>query len=177
MKKTINIHIFTIILNLIAIISFSQSDTIPEVTKSGNKVIIGGEKYYVHEVKKGQTLYSISKAYGVSQKIIARENPNVLLGLHPGQVLKIPFKTTEKAKAAKKDTSRFYYHKIKKGQTLYSLARRYNTTLDKIKKYNPILSEKELKVRQTIKIPKKTSGLDRQKPQKCLSHSGSVAFT
>ena len=167
MKKIINIHLFTIILSLITIISFGQNDTIPEITKSRNKVIIGGEKYYVHEVKKGQTLYSISNAYEVPQKLIARENPNVFLGLHPGQVLKIPFKTPQESKYAKteKNTKRFFYHKVKKGQTLYSLSRRYNTTPDTIKKYNPILSKEELKARQTIKIPKKIAGRNIQQPK------------
>ncbi|MGM0497018.1 MAG: PBP1 and LysM peptidoglycan-binding domain-containing protein [Bacteroidota bacterium] len=163
MKKTINIHLLTILLSLIAITGFGQNDTIPEVVKSSNKVKIGGEKYYVHEVKKGQTLYSISNAYNVSQKIIARENPNVFLGLQPGQSLKIPFKETHETDFTKKDTSRFFFHKIKKGQTLYSLSKRYNTTPDTIKKYNPILSEEDLKINQTIKIPKKTAGQDIQK--------------
>jgi len=164
-KKLINIHLLTIILSLITLISFGQNDSIPVITKSGNKVIIGGEKYYVHEVKKGQTLYSISKAYEIPQKVIARENPNVFLGLHPGQVLKIPFKTPQDIQLAKakKDTTRFFYHKVKKGQTLYSLSRRYETTTDTIKKYNPILSKEELKARQTIKIPKKFAGRDIQK--------------
>ena len=167
MKKIINIHLLTISLILTALISFGQNDTIPEITKSGNKVKIGGEKYYVHEVKKGHTLYSISKAYEVPQKVIARENPNVFLGLHPGQVLKIPFKSPQKTKytEAENDTTEFFYHKVKKGQTLYSLSKRYNTTPDSIKKYNPILSKEELKTRQTIKIPKNTAVYNTQKPK------------
>jgi LysM repeat protein len=156
-KKILGIHILTITLQLITIVGFGQNDTVPTVTRSENKVIIGGEKYYVHEVEKGETLYSISKAYNVSKKIIARENPDVFLGLHPGQALKIPFKEDKKIQTVQKDTNRFFYHKVKKGQTLYSLSRRYKTNIDTIKKYNPILAKQELKTNQVIKIPKKVT--------------------
>lgn len=157
-KKTVIIHIFTIALISIPLLGLTQNDTIPRIKRSENKVIIGGQKYYIHEVEKGETLYSISKAYDVPKKIIARENPDVFLGLHPGQALKIPFKPkADISKKTKKDSSRFYYHRVKKGQTLYSLSRRYQTHIDTIKKYNPILSKEELKTNQVIKIPRKVT--------------------
>ena len=59
--------------------------------KSNNKVIIEGKIYYIHIVKPGQTLFSISRAYEVTEKTIAIENPGVYSGLQVGQVLKIPF--------------------------------------------------------------------------------------
>ena len=39
-----------------------------QVTRSDNKVILEGKVYYVHIVKAGQTLYSIARAYNVSEK-------------------------------------------------------------------------------------------------------------
>jgi LysM repeat protein len=166
-KKIVNIHIFALILISIPVLTFSQNDTIPEIKRSDNKVIIGGQKYYIHEVEKGETLYSISKAYNVPQKIIARENPDVFLGLRPGQALKIPFRPEEdKSQTTEKDSSRFFFHRVKKGQTLYSLSRRYQTNIDTIKKYNPILSEEELKSNQVIKIPRKTTKKGIPKTQK-----------
>ena len=155
-KKIASINIFTLVLCLIPILSFAQNDTVPEIKRSDNKVIIGGEKYYIHEVEKGQTLYSISKAYNVPEKVIARENPDIFLGLQPGQALKIPFSPEQKkAETIQKDSSLFFFHRVKKGQTLYSLSRRYKTDIDTIKKYNPILSKEELKTNQVIKIPRK----------------------
>ncbi|MCK7496006.1 MAG: LysM peptidoglycan-binding domain-containing protein [Comamonadaceae bacterium] len=70
-------------------ILFAQSDTL-KIEKSTDKVMIGGQVYYVHIVKAGETLYSLSNAYGVSQKEIAKENPEIFLGLIVGQALKIP---------------------------------------------------------------------------------------
>ncbi|NQU80994.1 MAG: LysM peptidoglycan-binding domain-containing protein, partial [Bacteroidetes bacterium] len=47
------------------------------VERSTDKILLEGKPYYIHVVKKGQTLYSISKVYNVSQKEISRENPTV----------------------------------------------------------------------------------------------------
>jgi ABC-type branched-subunit amino acid transport system substrate-binding protein len=60
------------------------------IDKSGKVVIIQGKEYYLHKVKKGQTLYSISKTYNVTLDDIYRENKEAEQGLKTGQELKIP---------------------------------------------------------------------------------------
>jgi LysM repeat protein len=60
---------------------------------SSEKVISGGRTYYMHEVQKGQTLYSIAKAYKVTILDIDRENVIPAGGLQSGQMLKIPAST------------------------------------------------------------------------------------
>ena len=60
-------------------VSIAQTDTVI-IKKSTDKVIIGGQAYYVHIVKKGETLYSLSNAYNVTQKEIAKENPEIFKG-------------------------------------------------------------------------------------------------
>ena len=85
-RVTLILILFSIIINY----SFAQSDTVI-VEKSKDKVIIGGQVYYVHIVKKGETLFSLSNAYNITQKEIAKENPEIFLGLQIGQALKIPY--------------------------------------------------------------------------------------
>ncbi|MEI6684039.1 MAG: ABC transporter substrate-binding protein [Bacteroidota bacterium] len=51
---------------------------------------IDGREYYIHLVKRGQTLYMISKAYGVEVNTLIRENPEVKEGLKADQKLRIP---------------------------------------------------------------------------------------
>jgi ABC-type branched-subunit amino acid transport system substrate-binding protein len=51
---------------------------------------INGKEYYIHTVKKGQTLYMIGKAYDVDVKFIIEENPEIKEGLKAGQKLRIP---------------------------------------------------------------------------------------
>ena len=60
------------------------------VQVSEEKVISGGKVYYMHEVQKNQTLYSISRAYGVSIDLITSENVIPVNGIQTGQVLRIP---------------------------------------------------------------------------------------
>lgn len=131
-----------------------------KVERSDEKVKIGNELYYIHEVRKGQTLYSISKAYNVSQRVIARENPDILLGLRPGQVLKIPFRLAREEGKAERDTARYRYYKVKKGETLYSLSQKFQVPQETIRRHNPVLYDQELKARQTIRLPK----ADAEKP-------------
>src|SRR4030042_5938126 len=60
------------------------------VERSNDKVIISGTAYYIHYVKKGETAYSISRAYGITVDELNRENPPALYGVREGQTLRIP---------------------------------------------------------------------------------------
>ncbi len=47
------------------------------VERSKDKVVISGVPYYLHQVKKGETAYSISKAYGITAEDLTKENPSM----------------------------------------------------------------------------------------------------
>jgi ABC-type branched-subunit amino acid transport system substrate-binding protein/LysM repeat protein len=49
-----------------------------------------GKDYYIHTVKKGQTLYMISKAYGADINEVIKENPEVKEGIYAEQKIRIP---------------------------------------------------------------------------------------
>lgn len=55
---------------------------------------IEGKDYYIHTVKKGQTLYMIGKTYDVDVDVLIRENPIVTEGLKTGQKIRIPVPAT-----------------------------------------------------------------------------------
>ena len=61
-----------------------------EIERSKEITKIGGKQYYLHYVKSGQTLYSISKAYQVTIEEIERLNPEVKDCLKVGFVIGIP---------------------------------------------------------------------------------------
>ena len=65
------------------------------IERSSKTTQIGGKEYYMHHVKQGQTLYSISKAYNVSIEEIERLNPEVKNGLKAGLVLGIPVRPVQ----------------------------------------------------------------------------------
>ncbi len=128
------------------------------VTRSNNIMVLDGKKYYMHEIKEGHTLYSVSKAYNVSQKVISQENPNVphiSSGVLPlGVVIRIPFVEVLKTSVeAEKDFDRFYYHVVEPKETLSSLSRQYKIHYKLIIENNPGV-ENNLPIGMEVKIPK-----------------------
>ncbi len=126
------------------------------VTRSENKVVIEGKVYYMHVVKAGQTLYSISKAYAVSESVIAKENPGAELSLRIGQLLKIPVSSINEiptSQALPADTS-YLKHVVKQGETMYSIAKRYNIDILDLEAANPQVVNHEIKIGQLINIPR-----------------------
>ncbi len=160
----------TLCLLLNTSISWSQEKNI-DIVKSPNTTVISGVKYYLHTVEKGQTLFAIAKGYDFSLNDIVLENPEAINGIKPGQVLKIPFKKIKKVEPAPLVAdANFSLHKAEQGQTLYSIAKQYNTTIEKLKAANPEL-ESGLKSGQTIKIPKQKAEPSKPapKPDKVVS--------
>lgn len=100
-----------------------------------------------YTVKSGDTLFNISQQYGVKWDLIAQFNSlSEPYLLHSGQVLKIPQATTSIV------TDKIYT--IVKGDTLASIAKRYNITVDDIIAVNPNLQKSDLiSIGQVIKLP------------------------
>lgn len=69
------------------------------VERSSQKTKIGGKEYYMHQVKAGQTLYSIAEAYNVSIAEIETLNPEVKEGLKAGHVIGIPVRPVKETPA------------------------------------------------------------------------------
>lgn len=87
MSLTRNLRFIALIMTL-AVTSVIGAQVPVEV--SGEKIVSGGRVYYLHEVQKNQTLYSISKAYRVTVDAITRENIIPPNGIQTGQVLRVP---------------------------------------------------------------------------------------
>lgn len=154
--------IFFSVLYFIFISANAQFEPVP-VVKSSEKVVNQGKVFLLHTVKKGQTLYSICKAYQVSQNDIVLANPGVKLDvLSEGLVLKIPssIQQTIITSSDQKETNReFYYHTLQPKQTIFYLHQKYNVPVDLIYKYNPGV-EQGVQVGQVIKIPKNGETID-----------------
>jgi LysM repeat protein len=125
------------------------------VHRSEDKILLEGKVYYIHIVKEKETLYGISRAYNVSQKVIAAENPDIFAGLKVGMVLKIPSEPVLDESAETSETEEYFTHAIQPGETLYFLSRKYGIDVREIEKANPDVSITDLKVDQVLKIPKR----------------------
>jgi len=100
----------------------------------------GGTEYVV---KAGDTLFSIASRYGTTVDVIKRLNNLTSNVLTIGQVLRLP-------KSVDDDSISTYT--VQRGDTLYGIASRYNTTVDAIKRLNNLTSN-VLNIGQVLKIP------------------------
>ena len=106
------------------ILSIGQTLKIPlkEVETSNST------EYTEYIIKKGDSLYSISKTYGVPIDEIMRYNGLTSNLLNVGKVIRIPLSNNTKT------------YIVKSGDTLYSIAKANNTTVDDIKSKNNLTS-------------------------------------
>ncbi|MDO8999876.1 MAG: LysM peptidoglycan-binding domain-containing protein [Bacteroidota bacterium] len=157
-KNTINKYCLSCILCLASFIFFAQ-------TKSSNIQTIDGKTYYIHTVEKGQSLYSVSKLYNVSLEDIYNVNPELKAGVKASQEIKIPtgataVKTATTAVATNTqalnevDTLKYFTYRISKGETVYSITKKFNLTQAQLTAYNPSISQ-GLKEGQLIAIGEK----------------------
>ncbi|MBR2859123.1 MAG: LysM peptidoglycan-binding domain-containing protein [Alistipes sp.] len=116
-------------------------------------VVIDGAKYAIHDVAKGETLYSLARRYGVTVDEIKGANAALAGGLKAGQRIKIPVKAEESAPQSVA-TPQVRVHKVMKGETLYSLAKMNGLSVEELQAANPHI-RKGLKAGQLIDIPQR----------------------
>ena len=95
-----------------------------------------------YTIVKGDTLYSIAKKYNTTIDEIKSLNNLTNNNLTIGQILRIPVS----------GQNNFTNYTVDKGDTLYSIAKKYNTTIDEIKSLNN-LTNNNLTIGQILRIP------------------------
>ena len=116
-----------------------------------NYVPITGSNYYI--VKKGDSLYNIANKYNTTVSELKSLNNLTSNTLNIGQVLKIP---TTKEEIPSIDTITYT---VKSGDSLYSIANKYNTTVNDLKSLNNLTSN-TLSIGQVLKIPSDSEETD-----------------
>jgi LysM repeat protein len=125
--------------------------------RSTNIQTIDGKKYYIHKIEKNQSVYAISKIYNQGVDIIYGINPELRNGAKAGQEIKIPYSpiaAVTPSSPVQPDTTKYITHKIQKGETVYSLLRKFNLTEKELLAYNPHLKD-GLKESQLIIVGEK----------------------
>jgi LysM repeat protein len=128
----------------------SNTLQIGEVLRIPTKEIYEGEEN-VYIVKKGDTLYSVAMANNTTVDELKKANNLTSNILSTGQLLKIP--------SALLPESTYI---VKKGDSLYSIANKYNTTIDELKRINNLTSN-ILSIGQVLKLPSdKVSDIEKE---------------
>ena len=120
-------------------LSVGQVLKIPSSNNGGNT-----ENYVSYVVKSGDTLYAIASRYGTTVDAIKNFNNLTSNTLSIGQVLNIPTTTG--------GVDNYISYIVTRGDTLYAIASRYNTTVDVLKRINNLTSN-ILSVGQILRIP------------------------
>lgn len=111
----------------------------------GTYIAPTGSNYYT--VKSGDSLWSISKKYGITVDELKQANNLTSNLLSIGQNLLIPTKESEA-------TTNEYI--VQKGDTLYGIANKFNTTVDNLKSINNLTTD-SLSIGQVLKLPSTTA--------------------
>ena len=115
--------------------------------KAEVKVTNGNKKTYF--VLPKDTLYGISKMFGITIEQLVAANPHIAAGLEPGMELVIP--GAGASIIQKNDSVNYEFHKVIKDDTMYNLSNRYNVSQSELLRLNPELSD-GLKLGMLIKI-------------------------
>lgn len=129
----------------------SNTLQIGEVLRIPTKEIYEEEEN-IYIVKKGDSLYSIANKYNTTVEELKRINNLTSNILSIGQVLKLP---SDKASDVENEENTISYT-VQKGDSLYSIARKYDTTIDRIKDLNN-LTTNLLSIGQVLLIPTDTN--------------------
>lgn len=123
------------------------------------------EDFTIHTVKQGETLYGISKQYKVSMDVIYAANPSLQQNaLKIGTVLRIPTSNSSESKAITPSQQNIEKHVVIAKETLYSIAKKYEISVENIKQWNQLNSE-VLKIGQELIVKK-----PQQKPIKPINN-------
>ena len=118
-----------------------------------------------HKIKSGETLSSIAKKHHVSIKQLKKVN-GIKKGdiIHSGATLTIPVNTVN-------ETSLVYTkHLIKKGDNLYRIAAKYNTTVAKLRSENGLKKKEKIIIGQTLKVPQSSQSITITKKKKSTTN-------
>ncbi|MBN8567720.1 MAG: LysM peptidoglycan-binding domain-containing protein, partial [Flavobacteriales bacterium] len=94
-----------------------------------------------HEVKPKETLFGIAKQYTTTVELLEKWNPDVKEnGLKVGQIIHVSGKSIEVQKT-KPQESTTLYHEVQAKETLYSIAKQYQVSVDDLTLWNPNAKE------------------------------------
>ena len=145
-------------------------------TRSSEVVSMAGTDYYLHRVAPGETVYSLSRLYGVAEAFFHEqsggEGGRTESGRNgPGALCRLP----EIELSRRKMQRTFVTHTVQPGETTYSIAKRYSLAINTLIQDNPGLDPSHLKAGQELLIRK--SEMDKTSPQQILSQMDDFAST
>jgi len=162
---------------ILSSVGFSKKDTSEKVqakaTTQTTRKVIPAE---YHRVKSGETLSEISEKYGMTVAELKRKNNIKGSKLKLKQILKVKdeetvliVQTVRPTVKNSEEIAENSTHSVKKGETLSSISKIYNVSIDELKKINNIIKGKihpgqHLKISQPVEIAKNETPIKKEIP-------------
>ncbi|WOI24060.1 amino acid ABC transporter substrate-binding protein [Nonlabens ulvanivorans] len=108
------------------------------------------QNYKQHVVQKGETVFSIVGKYRINATELTQLNPDIKSGLKEGSILLIPASSNV---LTQRKIVEYKKHKVRRRETLYGIAKKYDVTELDIKEANKELYSKGLRKGDRIQIP------------------------
>ncbi|HEX7587218.1 MAG TPA: LysM peptidoglycan-binding domain-containing protein, partial [Anaerolineae bacterium] len=118
---------------------------------AGSVTVVRADTPTTHTVAWGETLYSIARAFGVAPQALASANKIDLNGwVYAGQRLTIPGGGGSPAATSATPSG---YYTVRAGDTLFSIATRFGTSVDAISDANDLPANGLIYIGWTLKVP------------------------
>ena len=116
--------------------------------------------YSNHQIKQGDSLSSIAQRYGVSVRALKESNNLRNTKIRAGKNLLIPVRSSQSSIATSTQEKRLNPHQennhrthsVKRGDTLWSIARQYNVQLKKLMSWNNLSKNQILRLNQKLLV-------------------------
>lgn len=120
-----------------------------EEAKDAPATAADGDAGRIHKVSSGETLWSIARANGTTVEALQTANGIDGSTIRPGMELKLPSASGDEAAAEEPKVAE---HVVRGGETLWGIARRYNSSIEAIQKANS-LGSRPIQPGQKLSIP------------------------
>ena len=123
-----------------------ETNVMLKLEKAAQEASVNTEPEETHIVKVGETLYSISQRHGCSISQLEEWNNLTTTAIRPGQKLKVRGGSRSEGRNQSEA-----YHTVRKGDTYYSIAQHYHTTVQRLQQLNGSHSS-QLRIGDKIRI-------------------------
>lgn len=112
-----------------------------------------GQSTIKHKVVSGESVYTIAKKYGVTEKDIFELNPKAKGLLQLDMVLTIP-KVAIKKEEPKRKTPTGNIYTVQNGESFYTISRKFNVGYETLTELNSDIKPENLQIGEVIRLPK-----------------------
>jgi membrane-bound lytic murein transglycosylase D len=135
-----------------------------------------------HVVTRGQTSAAIARRYGISTSSLVEANPRLRRHApRAGQRVIVPLdgpmSTVVARRIAEPEPSEVQFHRVRRGETLSHIARRYHLSQRQLRAWNHLGAKSHLRAGQRLRVSPPAAQRARQASRKIASKAGTTHVT